>query len=413
MQLEGPTPQASTTDPCFLVFSDDWGEHPSSCQHIFGHIAKHHQVLWVNTIGMRKPSFTFTDAKKVYYKLRKMLFGDKKQAKGHKRQTELTKLTVLQPFMLPFSNITIIRRFNQFLVTNAVKKMLPTLTMSAPIFITTVPNACDYAGHCQEQKVVYYCVDDYGQWPGLEHKLVEEMEQNLMKKSNIFIATSQALYDKLICFGKPTHLLTHGVDLDLFSKTPTEEHVLLKNIPKPRVGYFGLFDERSDKNLLGELARSFPRVSFVITGKVETDISILKTRRNIFFTGSIPYRELPAMVKGWEVCILPYLVNDLTNSINPLKLKEYLATNKPVVASPLPEAKNFSNYLNVANSATEWENIINSLLNKKLINQNNHVSAVLKEESWPIKAGQFKEICLSFEPLAELLSSRIHDNSLK
>ena len=94
----------STTDkpqirrPDFLVFSDDWGEHPSSCQHIFRHIAKDHRVLWVNTIGMRNPTFTLRDARKIVRKVTKMLFSRRSASPAHRIEGNLT---VCQPLMLP------------------------------------------------------------------------------------------------------------------------------------------------------------------------------------------------------------------------------------------------------------------------------------------------------------------------
>ena len=85
-------------------------------------------------------------------------------------------------------------------------------------------------------------------------------------------------------------------------------------------------------------------ISFVITGKVETNISCLKELPNIYFTGKIPYNELPAMVSGWSACFLPYLINKLTETISPLKIKEYLATGKPVVSTSIDEVRGLGDW---------------------------------------------------------------------
>ena len=90
--------------------------------------------------------------------------------------------------------------------------------------------------------------------------------------------------------------MTHGVDIEFFQQSITREHLLLDRIPRPRVGYYGLFDERSDHDLLAELARRMPDVSFVITGRVESDRLRRQGIPNIHFTGSVPYTDLPAMV---------------------------------------------------------------------------------------------------------------------
>ncbi|WP_457570424.1 glycosyltransferase [Desulfovulcanus sp.] len=376
----------------FLVFSDDWGEHPSSCQHIFKHIVKEYPVVWVNTIGMRMPRLNKTDAAKAIKKVKKMFLATPHSGKGSVLHANLS---VIQPFMLPF-NKGPVRKLNQHSVIKTVRQELKRRRLNSPVLVTTVPNACDYVGQCGEGKVVYYCVDDFAEWPGLEHDLVQQMEQDLISKTDIFIATSQKLYHKLSRFGKPIHLLTHGVDLEHFSNEPQEEHHLLKAIPKPRVGYFGLFDERTDQDLLAKIVSKLPEVSFVITGRIEADISRLTTFPNVYFTGPLPYEELPAMVKGWDVCILPYVRNALTESISPLKLKEYMATGKAVISAPIPEARFMGELIYIAETSEEWEKLIHLCIKPKKNDskRDDDRASFLMSESWEKKTQYFLERCL-------------------
>lgn len=370
----------------FLVFSDDFGEHPSSCQHLFRHISKNNSVLWVNTIGMRIPKFNKRDALKAILKIKKMIPG--LWASG-KAPAVTQKIRVCQPPMLPFLNIPAIRFFNKKSVVYQVQKQLKSLNMNYPVIVVTAPNACDYIDHFNKSSVVYYCVDDFSEWPGLDKNLVKAMESELIKKSDIFIATSQNLYKKLESQGKQVNLLTHGVDIEFFSSAQENEHYLLENIPKPRVGYFGLFDDRSDKNLLIEIARLLPDISFVITGDIETDISQLEKIKNVYFTSSIPYVELPQMVKGYDICMLPYKINKLTDSIQPLKFKEYLATGKPIISTPIKEALELGDYMSIANTATDWAVSIRSNLNGLPSSRKNKRTLFIKSESWLNKSEQF------------------------
>ena len=300
-------------DMSFLVFSDDWGEHPSSCQHLFWRISKEHKVLWVNTIGMRNPKPALSDFEKAISKVRKMFQGHDLSGKSVPGEGVIA----CQPAMLPFIRLPLVRRINRSSVIKSVRSNLSRLDMRGPILVTTVPNACDYIGKCGESRVVYYCVDDLAEWPGLDNKKIREMEEELIQKSDVSIATSHKLYEKLSRSGRPAYLLTHGVDLEFFRQTVAREHALLDPVSKPRVGYFGLFDERSDHGLLAEVAARMPDVSFVITGRVESDVLRQKKVRNVHFTGSVPYMELPAMVRGWDVLMLPYVMNDLTDAISP------------------------------------------------------------------------------------------------
>lgn len=378
--------QHSQDNLSFLVFSDDWDEHPSSCQHLFSHISKKHKVLWVNTIGMRNPTLTLSDFQKAISKIIKM---SKKPCISSRTVHPIEGVIACQPFMLPFSENYLIRKLNAASVVHCVVSRLAQLNISNPVLVTTVPNACDYIGKCGESQVVYYCVDDFKEWPGLKHDLVKNMERSLIEQSNIFIATSTKLFDRLATYGKPTSLLTHGVDLELFRRTVLHEHSLLASIPKPRIGYFGLFDQRSDQTLLSDVASRMPDVSFVITGRVESYNLAQKNLPNVFFTGAVPYDDLPSIVIGLDALILPYVINDLTNSVSPLKLKEYLASGKPIVSTPIPEVTNIQSSICIARTADEWVESLHACLHG-LSKVNMQLAADFWEnETWECKAAQF------------------------
>ncbi len=378
-------------DPSFLVFSDDFGEHPSSCQHLFRFMPYKNKVLWVNTIGMRSPRLTLRDFEKALIKSSRMLSG----GGGKKKENTYTgNIKVCQPPMLPFLNLPFIRALNKISVKRHVEKKLAILNMEAPICVITAINACDYIGLFNERRVVYYCVDDFSEWPGFEKKLLTSMEEDLVGKADVLVATSDELYRRLSTTGKEIHLLTHGVEYELFKKKMDQEHPLLTNIPKPRIGYFGLFDKRSDQELLAAIAERMPDFSFVITGNVEVDTTRLKEKKNIYFTGSIPYRELPAMASGWDICILPYKINKLTDAIQPLKLKEYLSTGIPVVSTPIKESVKLDTYLSIAKTPQEWEEKIKENIKGTSVNQKNKILSFLEKETWNNKAEVFFTICL-------------------
>lgn len=378
-------------DTSFLVFSDDFGEHPSSCQHLFRFMPYKQTVLWVNTIGMRSPRLTLRDFEKALIKSSRMISG----GGNKKKETAYTgNIKVCQPPMLPFLNLPFIRALNKISVKRHVKKKMAILNMEAPTCVVTAINACDYIGLFNERRVVYYCVDDFSEWPGFEKKLLKSMEEDLIGKADVLVATSDELYRRLSSTGKEIHLLTHGVDYEFFKKKVDQEHPLLKDIPKPRVGYFGLFDKRSDQELIAAIAERMPDFSFVITGHVEVNTTRLRAKKNIYFTGGIPYRELPTMASGWDICILPYKINKLTDAIQPLKLKEYLSTGIPVVSTPIKESVKLGMYLSIAKTPQEWEEKIKENIKGTSVEQKNKIRSFLEKESWNSKAELFFNICL-------------------
>lgn len=396
--MNGPV-QMAGDQLSFIVFSDDWGVHPSSCQHLFRLIARDHAVLWVNTIGMRQPKPTLADLKKIWRKLSTTF--RRSQAQTDDVRGAL-RLRVCQPFMLPYSSVSLVRLFNAYSVRRTVRRLARDMGLKQPALVTTVPNACDYAGHLDEGRVIYYCVDDFTQWPGLEHELVARMETELISKSHELVATSRQLFRKLEKFGKPTYLLTHGVDLNLFAGKVDTEHPCLAGIPKPRAGYFGLFDERSDQSVIAAVASQIPDFSFVFTGPVATDAKALKLLPNVFFTGPVPYPDLPSLVSGLDALFIPYLVNEFTGSISPLKLKEYLMTGKPVLATPMSEAILLEEFLTIVRTTQEWKTGLHAALSIDISTRRKSMREMMAGESWARKAAAFVQICLGREKVSVL-----------
>lgn len=383
----------SSAPPGFVVFSDDWGVHPSSCQHLFRHISRRHRVGWINTIGMRPPSLSLTDAKKIWAKASRMLHRPPRDA----APTAVSNVEVLQPAMLPYASLSWCRRINRLAAAKAMRQAAALDERAPPIVLTTVPNSCDYVDAIERAKIVYYCVDDFSEWPGLEKSLILDMEAMLVDKADLFIATSKNLFERLSASGKPTHLLTHGVDIELFSSEAAAEHPLLSAIPAPRAGYFGLFDDRSDQDLLCSLAKRMPEFSFVVAGRIEADIGRLAALPNVHFIGALRYEELPALVKGIDALLLPYKVNALSNALSPLKLKEYLATGKPVVSTPIAASLEMRDLLEVAYSTTDWEAAIRHALGGRddVATRRAGMAARLADESWQRKADELLRLCCS------------------
>ena len=380
--------QSDARSPDFVVFSDDWGEHPSSCQHIFRHIAKNHRVLWVNTIGMRNPTFSWADARKVVVKGSKM-FRRRREAAATGNDHHVT---VCQPFMLPGTDSRMVRAFNARSVTGKVRARLDQLDMRDPVVVATVPNASEYPELLRGRKVIYYCVDDFSLWPGLEADVVRNMEANLIERANSIIAVSDTLYRRLAKSGKPTRLLTHGVDLEMFSTPVESELPLLNEIPKPRVGFFGLIDGRMDWELIVSLAQQMPDTAFVLAGPVDASARQLPQIANVHVVGAVRYAELPQLIAGLDVLILPYRAGPLAAALSPLKLKEYLATGKPVISAPIEAAAEWADTLTIACTPDEWVECTRRALGNG-VQGARQIPARLAAQSWIRKAHELLSLC--------------------
>lgn len=345
----------------FIIFSDDWGRHPFSCQHIMEHFLPHNRLLWVQTIGLRTPRLTLYDMRRSLEKI-----GSWVAPKDKAGQAPLPKnLHVLSPVMVPFNTFPMVRSFNRRSVVKAIRRAMRALGMRDPILLTTLPNACDYVGFCGESLVVYYCVDDFTLWPGMNQpELVRSMEKKLLSQADFVAATSQSLCATRLCRNGPTYYLPHGVDMPHFSTAAhaAEQPESLRALPRPVIGFYGLLDERLDEALLVSLLDARPEWTLLCIGPRRAALKELSGRANFHWVPQVPYSVLPQYAACFDVAIIPYLVSDLTRSINPLKIREYIATGKPVVSTPLPEAAALLPALRIADGARNFITAIEDAL---------------------------------------------------
>src|SRR5262245_44896178 len=207
-----------------IVFSDDWGRHPSSCQHLVRHMLPHRGVTWVNTIGAHPPRFNWFTVRRGFEKLRQWtgLGNRDRQGAGAKANHPLPDGRgspipgVLNPPMWPSFRSWLARGLNRRLLSRALRPV--TETGPAPVSITTLPLVADLVGRVRAERWVYYCVDDYSVWPGLDGRTLRRMEAELVAKAGVAVAASETLQVHLAKLGKRSHLLTHGVDLDFWRR---------------------------------------------------------------------------------------------------------------------------------------------------------------------------------------------------
>jgi glycosyltransferase involved in cell wall biosynthesis len=127
----------------------------------------------------------------------------------------------------------------------------------------------------------------------------------------------------------------------------------LRDIPEPRVGFFGLIHEWVDLELIGQLAQRLP-YSFVLIGDAKTKLENLRGIPNVFHLGRKPYATLPDYCRGFRAAIVPFRTSELTQSVNPIKLREYAAAGLPVVSTALPEVQRCADIADCATDVNSW-----------------------------------------------------------
>lgn len=319
---------------CFA--SSSWEAMWVNPQHLMSRLAKSNRVLYVNNIGLRSPKMRGADVKKAYERL-KGFFGGLRQP--------IQNLWVYSPIFFPFLRTKkFIGRLNDRLLLMDIKSYEKKLKFSSPILWIFLPTACGMKGKLGEKFVVYHCVDDYAANPGVDPNRIRELEKRLLKTADLVFVTSKTLYeDKKRFRGKDIHFVENVVDVEHFLQGVRRAELPddMKNIPRPIIGYQGnISSYKTDLKLIEHIARARSDWSVVLVGPVgwgdpDTDVSALKALKNVFFLGQKSFDELPKYVANFDVCIIPFQVNESTNKSFPMKLFEYLASAKPVVSTAL------------------------------------------------------------------------------
>ena len=216
-----------------VVFGEDWGRHPSSTQHLVRRLADESPVLWVNSIGMRRPKLTVRDLKRAVSKV-----------VGRPRLTPCepgnetarpANLTVVSPLVLPWPGNRLAFATNRLLLGRQLAPRLAERGITRPILWTSLPTALPALGQLGEKAVVYYCGDDFGALAGVDHAPVLEMEAALVAKADLVLAASETLAAR---FPKSkTRLVPHGADIALFA-TPCSPAADLPR-DRPVAGFYG------------------------------------------------------------------------------------------------------------------------------------------------------------------------------
>ncbi|MGY2131381.1 glycosyltransferase family 1 protein [Hymenobacter sp. HD11105] len=232
------------------------------------------------------------------------------------------------------------------------------------------PMALSKSRHLQAALTVYDCMDELANFKFAPPRL-RELEQELFKRADLVFTGGQSLYEAKSKQHDDAHAFPSSIDKAHFgqAREAGEDPADQASIAHPRVGFFGVVDERLDIELLGELAKAHPEWQFIIIGPVvKIEKSALPSTPNIHYLGGKDYKELPMYLRGWDVATLLFADNESTKFISPTKTPEYLSAGKPVVSTPIRDVVRPYGELNlvqIASTADEFGVAIGRALQQK------------------------------------------------
>jgi glycosyltransferase involved in cell wall biosynthesis len=258
------------------------------------------------------------------------------------------------------------------------------------IGITALPLPPEWLERLPVDIWVYYCVDDFSQWPGLDGPILRKCEEVLVHRASIIVAVSDVLQKHINSLGRASYLLTHGIDLELWNNTAGLANSVEYNFPRPAVLWWGLIDERLDWDWIQYAAEQLCDVHFVFIGRAQFLPSRISVRSNVHLLGKVEPNVLPLIARRADALMMPYIDAPVTRAMQPLKMLEYLASGLPIVARQLPPLEKWRDHVYVVGNKQEFVGAIRKALATRISEEDlARRRECLKNETWAAKARQF------------------------
>jgi glycosyltransferase involved in cell wall biosynthesis len=375
------------------IASANWdAELWTNSQHLMSRLARDNRVLFVESLGLRRPKARWRDLYRIVGRLRNWARGVRPAGEN---------LLVYSPLIVPFYNASWVRDLNFWILRTSLSSIARRHGFRAPILWTFLPTSSDLVGHLGESLAIYHCVDEYGANPGVPAQVIQQMERKLLAGADLVFTTSRSLYEGKRRHNANTHYLPNVADADHFRKAAlpeTEVSPPLRALPRPVIGFVGaLSDYKVDFGLLIHVARAHPEWSIALVGPVWTgsrreDVELLEKMENVRFFGARPYAELPGWIKGFDVCMIPFAMNETTINVFPMKFHEYMATGKPIVVVDLPSIAEFGAYCRMARGPEAFTRAIEESLLPEPEGAAEKRIEVARRNTWETRLGEIASI---------------------
>ncbi|PWT90720.1 MAG: hypothetical protein C5B55_09290 [Blastocatellia bacterium] len=342
---------------------DWWYHHPHSKAHLMRKFAAvGNKVIFVNSISMGLPNLAHKD---LLPRIKRKLGSYSKLA----RETS-EGITVVSPASLPFFNSAAARAVNRHALGAQIRRLAKSRGLTKPILWIAIPTAVEMIGEFDESAIVYQVSDKYDA-NTMDHatdpSLIKKLHEQAIERADIVFYSGRKLFDEATIGCDHSYLLEQAVEYEHWchvDELPVVSEV--EKIPRPRLGYFGAIEPwLVDQELIKRAAVERPEWQWVFIGNKSRGLEI-EDLPNTHFLPPVPYAELPTYAAGFDVCVLPWETEQAFTSYgSAIKVREYLATGKPVVISPLPEYEPMRDVLRIARTRDDFIKLVEDALADK------------------------------------------------
>jgi len=264
------------------------------------------------------------------------------------------------------------------------------------------PMMTAWTGHLKPRAVVFDCMDELSAFKNAPAEL-RQREADLLRVADVVFTGGRSLYEAKRTQHPAVHCFPSSIDVQHFARALVSDITPADQLPigKPRIGFFGVIDERTDLEMLTKIAELRPNYQFVLIGPVvKIDPEALPKKKNIHYLGSKDYKELPDYIAGWDVAMMPFAINESTRFISPTKTPEYLAAGRPVVSTPITDVVRpygEEGLVTIAEAPKDFANAIDAVMNENASERRERAEQFLAGMSWDI----------TYEAMSDLIDEAI------
>ncbi|MDZ4831184.1 MAG: glycosyltransferase [Phycisphaerae bacterium] len=374
-----------TADGVICFGGEDWWYHNRGHfdMQLMRELSAHVPVLYVNSIGMRvpRPSEGAMFITRVRRKLKSL-------RRGLVRVRD--RFAVMSPLAMPGS---LGRSLTQRVMPGQVLRAANEVGIHRPLLWVACPPGAQAIDRIAPIATVYQRTDRFEEFPGVDRPAIEGFDRRLRASADLTLFCSRLLYEAERGSCTNALFVDHGVDYDRFAKAgadPSSAPLDARDLPRPRAGFVGGIDAHTfDPELFARVVDLLPDVHFVLVGACSLPEEWLRDRKNVSFLGQKLYDEVPGYMAACDVLLMPWNRSDWIRACNPIKLKEYLATGRPVVSTSYDELlRTWSDCVTVADGAEAFVAGVRAALKGPV--DSDRLQKRVAKETWTAKADQVR-----------------------
>jgi glycosyltransferase involved in cell wall biosynthesis len=361
---------------------DWWYHHPHSKNHILKRLARQNRVLFVNSLSMGLPAVSNPD---FFLKIRRKL---KSHLRWLRRAPE--GLHVMTPLNVPLYGSRWVRALNGALLLLQIRLAMRICGMRDPIVWAAIPSAADVTERMRPKLVLYQVSDKYdaNEDSVLSRDIIRSLDQRLQRMAGAVLYSGRKLFEE--SSAPHRYFLEQAVDYDHFAHLPSRAAEEAAAIPHPVLGYFGAMDYVLDTQLIEEVARRRPEWHWILIG-LKSNLTQIAAP-TVHYLGAKPYAELPKYVAQFDVCVLPWCHDNVfVRYGSAIKVREYLATGKPIVMAPLYEYRDTPG-VRTYHTVDEFIAAVEDALAHDTEDDHKIRQAAVRDSTWDARARELGEL---------------------